>query len=322
MAIPASLTEQLDNLYLTIWRYRQGEVQDAVFGDTPFWAFMSAKGRKRTLAGFRSIGVPIMYDENDTVTAIGKGDTISTTENEFLTMAVYNWKTIAGSIVRYYEDDRMNRGKAAIMSLANAKVDNLKMSMKSKLEADLFGDGTGDDGKTISGLQLYIPTDPTSGTVGGINRANYTWWRTQTKTATGSFAIYGKDELRTAINDCSKGQDSPDLVLTDQTNWERLASETEDQKQIVNQKVGDAVFDSIKFWGRDVMWSPSCAPADAFYLINTSYLYWYADEYANFDMTDWKVIPNQLDRVAQVVLVGNLVISNSKRHGIYHTVTA
>jgi len=322
MAVPASLTEQLDNLYTTTWRYRMKEVQDAIFDATPFWAFIAAKGRRRTIAGHRSILVPIMYDKSKTVTSIAKGDTISTTENEFLTMANYNWKIIAGSVVRYWEDDRQNRGQAAILSLLNAKMDNLRLTITDKFEVDLFLDGTGNGGKDIGGLSLYVPTVPTSGTIGGINRANFSWWRSKTKTATGSFAVYGKDELRTAINDCTTGADSPDLLLTDQTDWERLATETEDQKSIVNQKVGDSVFDSIRFWGRDVMWSPSCSPANAFYLINTKYLEWIADEYANFTMTEWKAIPNQLDRVAQVVVVGNLVLSNSRKQGIYHTITA
>ena len=40
-----------------------------------------------------------------------------------------------------------------------------------------------------------------------------------------------------------------------------------------------------------------------------------------FDMTSWKDIPDQInDRVAQVVLAGNLVTSRRRVHGVLHTI--
>jgi hypothetical protein len=40
------------------------------------------------------------------------------------------------------------------------------------------------------------------------------------------------------------------------------------------------------------------------------------NSHADFDMTDWKPIPDQLDRVAQVVIKGEVTISNSRMHGV------
>jgi len=46
------------------------------------------------------------------------------------------------------------------------------------------------------------------------------------------------------------------------------------------------------------------------------------DTNADFYMTDWKPIPNQLDRVAQIVLQGNLTCSNRRMHGLMGTPAA
>jgi hypothetical protein len=75
------------------------------------------------------------------------------------------------------------------------------------------------------------------------------------------------------------------------------------------------MFENILFKGRPVVWSPSCGEGDMYFL-NDRYLEWVADEYANFEMTEWKTAQNTLDRVAQVIVSGNLVCSARNRQGI------
>jgi hypothetical protein len=61
--------------------------------------------------------------------------------------------------------------------------------------------------------------------------------------------------------------------------------------------------------------SPS-APAGELRLLNERYIRLVINSHADFDMTDWKPIPDQLDRVAQVVIKGEVTISNSRMHGV------
>ena len=49
--------------------------------------------------------------------------------------------------------------------------------------------------------------------------------------------------------------------------------------------------------------------------LNERYLQLAINSHADFTMTDWKPIPDQLDRVAQVVLKGNLTVSNARMQG-------
>ena len=313
--MPVTLTEQLDSLYTTTWQLMRKEAIDNIFKATPFWFWLTAKERRRTEQGGRWIGVPLEYRKNETVQSFGKGDTISTQDTDPLTMAKYDWKYVAGTIVRYYQDDQQNRGKAQIMSLAKAKFRNLEQSLIDKLEADLFGDGTGNSGKDIHGLGLLVSENGT-GVVGGINASNETWWKNQYKDMTNRTpTTYLLSDMRTMFNDCSKGNDTPTIIVTDQSSYELYEDEVMEQKQIVNKELGDAMFENILFKGRPLVWSPSC-PAGSMYFLNDRYLEWVADEAINFEMTDWKPAQNNLDRVAQIAVAGNLICSARSRQGV------
>ncbi len=313
--MPVTLTEQLDSLYTTTWQLMRKEAIDNIFKATPFWFWLTAKERRRTEQGGRYIGVPLEYRKNETVQSFGKGDTISTQDTDPLTMAKYDWKYVAGTIVRYYQDDQQNRGKAQIMSLAKAKFRNLEQSLIDKLEADLFGDGTGNSGKDIHGLGLLVSEDGT-GVVGGINASNETWWKNQYKDMTDRAPTnYLLSDKRTMFNDCSKGNDTPTIIVTDQSSYELYEDEVMEQKQIVNKELGDAMFENILFKGRPLVWSPSCGEGDMYFL-NDRYLEWVADEFANFEMTEWKPAQDTLDRVAQVIVSGNLVCSARNKQGV------
>lgn len=313
--MPVTLTEQLDSLYTTTWQLMRKEAIDNIFKATPFWFWLTAKERRRTEQGGRWIGVPLEYRKNETVQSFGKGDTISTQDTDPLTMARYDWKYVAGTIVRYYQDDQQNRGKAQIMSLAKAKFRNLEQSLIDKLESDLFGDGTGNSGKDIHGLGLLVSEDGT-GVVGGINASNETWWKNNYKNMVDRAPTTCLlSDMRTMFNDCSKGNDTPTIIVTDQGSYELYEDEVMEQKQIVNKELGDAMFENILFKGRPLVWSPSC-PAGSMYFLNDRYLEWVADEAINFEMTDWKPAQNNLDRVAQIAVAGNLICSARSRQGV------
>ena len=313
--MPVTLTEQLDSLYTTTWQLMRKEAIDNIFKATPFWFWLTAKERRRTEQGGRWIGVPLEYRKNETVQSFGKGDTISTQDTDPLTMARYDWKYVAGTIVRYYQDDQQNRGKAQIMSLAKAKFRNLEQSLIDKLESDLFGDGTGNSGKDIHGLRLLVSNDGT-GVVGGINASTETWWKNKYKNMVDRApTTYLLSDMRTMFNDCSKGNDTPTIIVTDQSSYELYEDEVMEQKQIVNKELGDAMFENVLFKGRPVVWSPSC-PAGSMYFLNDRYLEWVADEAINFEMTDWKPAQNNLDRVAQIAVAGNLICSARSRQGV------
>jgi len=322
-----SYLEQLDSLYTTTFQLRRKQIIDQVFNATPFWYLLTKGGKRRTEQGGRWIEVPLQYAKNETVTFFGKGDTISINDTQPLTVARWDWRYLAGSIVRYFVDDQKNRGQAAIINLMNAKIDNLQSSLIDKLENSLFGDGTGDGGKAIDGLGNIVATTPTTGTVAGIDRATYTWWRNNTKNMSGlSASVYLRKEMATMFNECGKQGEGvtrfPNLLICSQTVYEYYESECLEigRINIGDRTLADLGFGDLAYKGRPLTWSPALT-ANSIYFLNTNFLEFVVDPIANFDITDWKpVIDQPNDRVAQIVVVGNVVCSNCKRQGVMYNI--
>jgi hypothetical protein len=314
-----TLTEQLDSLYTTTWNIMRPKAIDAIFNATPFWYWLYSKERVRRETGARWIGQPIMYAKNNTVQSLGPGGTVNIGNTDPLTTAQFNYKYIAGSVVRLFSDDTTNVGKNQIMSLAQAKLKNLELSMVDKFESMLFGDGSGNGALDFDGLLNLVSKTPTVGTVGGIDRSSALWWQNQLRTWSVTALPTGDNPVafnfRILYNQCSIGNDHPTLILTHSAVYEWYEAGLTTFMRIYDPRMGDAGFEALQYMGCALTFSPSC-PALTAYMLNERYLELVIDTNADFMMTDWKPIPNQLDRVAQVVTKGNLTITNSRMQGV------
>lgn len=316
---PATLTEQFDNLYTSTWQDMRTEAVDNIFDATPFYYYLRRKGGIKRIEGGRWIGIPLLYGKNTQTKWMKKGGTVDLAEDEILTTARDVWRYLAISLVRFWVDELQNRGKHQIINLVSTKIENAKLSGIDLLETALF---TAQSGDSMNGLPDVVATS--AATFMGIARGTYTWWDNSRKTATGSFAVYGLSDMRNLFNTCSKNssQDTPDIIVTGQTPYEWYDDEVLEQKQIVNKTLADAEFIYLQFMGKPLLWCPS-GPADAMYFLATKYLEFVIDSAADFDMTEWKAIPNQTnDRAAQLLTACNLVTRRSRCLGVLHTMTA
>ncbi len=323
MAIPNTLSEALDNLYTTTWQNMKSVVVDQIFDATPFWFWLKSNGGLESVSGGRFLTEPLRYVKSERVQFIGRGGTVTLSDQEFLTEAVEDWKYLVDSIVRFGVDDQKNRGKNKIISLMNAKLANSRDSLVDKIEEILPADNAASPLNFI-GLQTLVADDPTATLdVHGIAQGTHTWWRNKTKNMTGlSFAVNGHAEMRTILNNTSNNisSDRPNIILSGQTPFEYYEDTVVEQKRIVNKKLGDAGFENIQFKGIPMIWSPQVA-STRMYFLNTKFLKFKYDPSMNFDMTEWKAIPDQVnDRAAQIILAGNLMTSRRRVHGVMHTI--
>lgn len=329
-ASPDNLTEKLDSLYTSTWQDMRGEVADQIYGATPLTYWLMSKGRIKTMEGTRWIGLPLMYSKNATVASLGPGGTVDITPTDSYTTAKFDWKYIAGSIIRLFDEDTNNRGKSQIFNLIEAKAAQLRLSLVDKFETMLFGDGSGNGSLDFLGLQAIVQTAPTanpaSGAVGGIDTAAgvNTWWRNQTRTWSVTGLPSGDIDIafnfRKTYNLASVGNDHPTLCITEAAQYERYEASITTILKPVDTNMNDLGFEAMRYKGAALTFSPS-APAAQAYFLNERYLELVVDSAANFHMTGWKEIPNQLDRVAQVIVKGNLVCSNRRMQAVLHTIT-
>ena len=79
------------------------------------------------------------------------------------------------------EELLMNSGPEKMMDLFEKRIKNAEKTLTNHMSNAIYGDGTGSSGKEIGGLALLVADDPTTGTVGGIDRAvtGNEFWRNQ-----------------------------------------------------------------------------------------------------------------------------------------------
>jgi len=212
--------------------------------------------------------------------------------------------------MRWFEEDQKNRGRAQAIKLIETKLDTAERGLWEEQERVVFADGSGVD--EPNGLANLVSTTPTTGTVHGIDRAVYTWFQNQQKTATGAAEVYLVSDMRTCLNDIikySKSELKDIFIVTNQTVFELYEDVCLEMKILQNTKLADASFDSIQFKGRPIMWSPS-APSGQMRFINPNYIKLVCDEEFYMEMTEWKSIPDQpFDKVAQILCTQNLITS-------------
>lgn len=321
MTVP-SWTQQVDNLFTTTWSYRKGPAVEQAFLNTPLAFWLRERDRVKNLSGHTRIEIPLDYGVNDSMRWLGKGDALPVTDPELLTMAYEEWRYGGVNIIRFWQDEQKNKGQAKMIDYVEAKLRAAERAIWQELERCFFSDGSGL--REPNGLQNIIAVDPSTGTLHGIDRAVHTWFRNQTKAASGSFPVYGDADMRNMLNTLTKFTNTMirDYVLvTDQTTYEAYEDTLLGMKRIVNQRLADAGFDNFVFKGCPFIWSPQ-APSGRIYFVNTESVKLYIDEDEFLSMTEWKPLPDQpKDRMAQIVIVLNLVCSRPSVNGVLHSIT-
>ena len=163
------LTTTLDNY--------KPEIISNILNNHPLLNRLQTKGNIIKASGGATFQEKISYASNGTVQSQGEYDTFNTTPQDVLSTATFAQKIITGTMTMTDLEMKQNSGKEAFINLAEAKKKVLIESLKNYLGSQIYADGTGSGGKEIGGLQLLIADAPTSGTVGSINRANYSVWQ-------------------------------------------------------------------------------------------------------------------------------------------------
>lgn len=319
-------------LSTTLYKYSTKNLQDAIFDDLVFFYVLMgrhqeglkadrpgarpAAAKKRKLTGGESIVVPIMYEANSTANSYTGYDTLDVTPQDGVTLAQYAWKQISVSISINGREERMNGdSETKMLDLLKSKIKQAEMSLANTISTQLFGDGTGNSSKDITGLQAIVANSPTTGTLAGINRATYSWWRNQSRSSAGSFAANGVNYMRQMFNDCARGQKKPQLILTTQDVFEFYEDALRPEYRNTNKTLGDGGFENLDFKSIPVVYDLDC-PSGNMYFLNFDFLEWVVHEDADFATTPFVRPENQDARVAQVLVMGNLTCSNCRFQGV------
>ena len=334
--IPAIITDTLDGyLWTTIvsgqnvsaaWEaYVPQDPTDNIFQRHWLLEQLRANGSFEKQNGV-VVRANLEYALNPNVKFISEMETVTVFRPDTFDNAEYAWKFVAGDVPMTDFERGITEGGAAKYNFEAKKLDNLKKTMEEKSNTSFFSDGTGTSSKEFGGLQLLVSLTPTTGTVGLINRATYSFFRNQQ--TTGTKTTNPGDNLLAALetnyNSCSNGigEENPTFAVTTQTGFEiynnltptieRLVRDSENNKLVRGFKGQNVAFKDVP-----VGYDPACYSTGGvhnWYFLNNRnlkfvYMLWMKGEPA--------VRPSDgFWDVFKVLSIGNLITDNPRRLGV------
>lgn len=264
----------------------------------------------------------IEYATNTTVKAMTELETLDTNRIDVFDRYEYAWKFVGGDIVMSEFEKQVTSGGAGKFDLEAGKIDNLKKSMQQQINTDLFSDGTGTQGKQAGGLQLIVSTTPTTGTVGAINRATFSFFRNQQASGAKTSTAFDnlKGTMRSIYNLCSSGvgMQTPEFAVTDRATFEGYESLSVTVERLVRSAVTDKLLSGYK--GDHVMFKDIplafdlAAPASNVYILNRRNLF---IRYMLWMKAFQPQTPvNQFMDVVKIFTIYNLCSDNPRRLGV------
>jgi hypothetical protein len=255
-----------------------------------------------------------------------------------VTQSQWEWRQLAVPIT--YSMKEIKQNKQRLVDLAKTKIQQAEMGIKESLAtAILQGAGSGSittavtDAVTgasgVEPLSKLIAYDPTAAvSVGNIAQNTYSWWQNQydDSAATTYGGLMG--EFDHMYNNCSKGTGgSPNLIICDQTTYELVVRAHWEKFRVVNT---DSRFnwEHFKFKNAVVTWDEkipnvyagttdtTTATGGTAFFINSKYFKLRYESSTNFVMGPFQKPVDQDARVAHILWMGMLTLSNRRKHGV------
>jgi len=206
-----------------------------------------------------------------------------------------------------------------MIDLMDSRLEVAEASMKNLISNGIYSDGTGSGGKQITGLDAAVPVSPTT-TYGGIDPSTWSFWANQVVNTSGVTASTIQASWNSLWVKQIRGNDKPDLILTDNTTFALYLNSLQAQQRFADVRKGEAGFDTIKYMSADVVLDGgiegNCG-ANTAYFLNTNYIHWrpHADRNMVPLSPNKRYAVNQDAEVQILAFAGNLTTSGRKFQG-------
>jgi hypothetical protein len=217
-----------------------------------------------------------------------------------------------------------NSSKEAIIDLLDGRMQVSEARLLNKISGDLYLDGTGNGGKNITGLGAAIPDVATSGVYGGIDRANWTFWRPTVTSGTTVTAANILGLMTSTAIQLVRGTDKADLIIADNNFYSLYVQSLQAIQRITSEESGAAGFASLKFYGggtsADVVLGGGVggqATSNHMFFLNTDYIFFRPHKDRNFVPIGGERQAINQDAVVKLLgWAGNLTCSNQQLQGL------
>lgn len=315
----------ISDLLTTTIESRGKSLADNVTTNNALLMRLKEKGNVKPVSGGSTIRQELEYAENSTFLYYSGYETLNISPSDVMTAAEFSFKQAAVAVTISGLEQLQNSGKEAIIDLLESRVKNAERTMTNNIADGCYSDGTGSGGKQIGGLQLIVSDDPSTGSVGGINRATWSFWRNIAFDATtdGSAAATAAN-IQSYMNrvyvQIVRNTDRPDLIVADNAYWRLYLESLQSIQRITSDKMAQAGFMSLKYMDADVVLDGgvgAACPANHMYFLNTNYIHFRPHK-------DRNMVPLGADRYATnqdaivklIAFAGNMTLSNGSLQGV------
>lgn len=284
----AFANSSISDIIATNIQSRTGELADNVTNNNALLRRLKDRGNVKTFSGGNVILQEIMYNDSTTnnTNSYSGYEVLNVSQNSPISSAQFSITQYAAAVSISGLEMIQNSGKEAIIDLLDGRMMVAEAQLANRIGADIYTDGTGNSGKNITGLGAAVPDAPSTGTYGGINRATYSFWRSQKYSGvTDGGSAVSASNIQSYMDALAvqliRGTDKPDLIVAD-SNYYRLYLQSMQSIQRVTDggnSTQGAGFASLKYYGAgmasDVVLDGgigSAATANHMWFLNTKYL--------------------------------------------------
>jgi len=286
---------------------------DGVFDSDPLLQRLKKKDRYKKLGGGTSIMMPLNYALTTAAGWYSGADTLSTTDNDQISAAEYQWKQGYANISISRDDELKNMGDAQVIDLVKSKTEIAEKTLTDYIQDGLYSSGT--NAKSIVGLGLFLST---SNTVGGISQSSYSWWKAQIDSSTTTLSMAALEAL---FNLCTINAKSPTLGLVTRANFGRYNALLQPQQRFTDSDTAKGGFQNVMFKGIPIVMG-SKIPTNNVIFVNEENLALFAHKDEDFRFEPFQKPVNQNVKTAKVFWMGAFGSDNNRMHGALTAVAA
>lgn len=323
----------IDDIIATTIQSRSGALADNLTNNVALLRWLKRKGNQRTFSGGNVILEELMYNDptTDNSGSYSGYEAINISPDSPISAAQFAIKQYAGSVTISGLEMLQNSGKEQIIDLLEGRMKVSEARILNRMGADIYGDGTGNGGKNITGLAAAIPDVANTGVYGGIDRALWAFWRPQVFSGVtdGGAPVSAANiiaYMTTLAIRQVRGSDKPDLIVADGNYYALYSNALQAIQRVTSdgsEKGVGAGFASLKFFGggmsADVVNDGgigNAATANTMHFLNTDYIHFRPHKDRNFvPIGGERQAVNQDAIVKLFGWAGNLTMSGSQFQG-------
>jgi hypothetical protein len=325
------------------------QVVDTVLRTNRFATLMLSKPKKFRAA---TQDFPIKYQTGTAVQSFSGFDTLPTSFTDTRVLLKYNPRFVTANVALAVTDIAANATDRQVLSLVEVEMMSRAQDLADGIGTQFYSDGTGNSSKDMLGLGAIVDNGNSVATIGGLSRSTYTTLQSTVTASSGTLTLY---KLRTLYNAIGDAGAWPTIAITDFTTWALYEQLLQPQERIAKDVViasnykGFTGFnmkaDGIAFAGLVVVPDRKCT-SGTFFQINEDFVkFWALDvlegsgansmvgkpvkvggklfvgnqydqaENLGFFWSGWIKATAQLAYNSFIVLGGNLLTDNPRRHG-------